>query len=270
MAKIAVCGKGGVGKTMLAALISHAIVGRGRRVIAVDADSNPTLGLALGFPANVVSSLQSIASLKPLIEERTGTMAEKAGAFFKLNPKVEDIPGTYAVSHGQIRLLEMGETQGANSGCACSENTFLKALFKHLAVKENESVVMDMPGGTEHFGRGTARAMDAILLVVEPGLRSLNTATRMMEMSRQMGVEHICCVANKISDSTDKDRVKNEISPVPIIEWVPWHPDVVASENRGESLYAASPFFVGIAERILNSVLDTNSKGQQSRAKSIC
>ena len=178
MSKIAVAGKGGVGKTTFSALLSYVLATGGETVYAIDADPNATLGQALGFPPDLLAQLVPIIDMKDLIEERTGARPGESGAYFRLNPRVDDIPARFSVSHRGIRLLEMGAVRGAGAGCVCPENTMVRALVSHLLLRERETVLLDMVAGLEHLGRGTAASVDAMFIVAEPGQRSLTRRGR--------------------------------------------------------------------------------------------
>ncbi len=153
MSKIAVSGKGGVGKTLFSSLLAYILAEEGRIVYAIDADPNPTLAQALGFPDELVKQVVPIVAMSDLIEERTGAKPGEYGAYFKLNPRVDDIPARFSVVYRGIHLMQMGSVKGAGMGCACPENTMLKALTTHLLLREKETVIMDMVAGLEHLGR---------------------------------------------------------------------------------------------------------------------
>ncbi len=176
MWKIAVSGKGGVGKTMFTSLLAYLLAEEGRVVYAIDADPDPTLAQALGFPTALAQQVVPIVQMADLIEERTGARPGEYGGYFKLNPRVDDIPARFSVAHRGIHLMQMGTVRGAGMGCACPENTLLKALVTHLLLRERETVIMDMVAGLEHLGRGTAGAVDVMFILSEPGKRSLDVA----------------------------------------------------------------------------------------------
>ncbi|MGD9338600.1 MAG: AAA family ATPase, partial [Syntrophobacterales bacterium] len=174
--KIAISGKGGVGKTTLSAFLCRWFGDQGHTVLAIDADPATNLGTALAIPG--ADSLPPITEMKDLIAERTGTQPGSMGGFFKLNPKVDDLPEKIAISDGNIRLMVMGGVQQGGSGCLCPENALLKTLVSHLILARGEIVIMDMAAGLEHLGRGTAQAVDRLIIVVEPGRRSIEVAQR--------------------------------------------------------------------------------------------
>ncbi len=176
MPKLAITGKGGVGKTTLTALLAYVYAQRGQDVIAIDADPAGNLGLAFGLTAEMDAQLKPIAEMEALIYERTGAQPGTIGGWFKLNPKVDDIPEHFSVTHRNIKLLRLGTVRGGGTGCLCPENALLRALVTHLLLRRDQTLLLDMEAGVEHLGRGTAAAVDAFIIVVEPGLRSLGTS----------------------------------------------------------------------------------------------
>ena len=198
--KLAVAGKGGVGKTTLVALLAREAVERGYRVLVVDADSDPNLAVTLGIAEPIVP----LADDEELVAERAGS-----GGFIRLNPTVEDIPARYTVERNGIRLLVLGGIRGGGTGCACPANTLLKALLAHLLVREDDVVLLDMEAGIEHLGRGTVRNVDALILVAESDRKALETAVRTVALAREIGIERVVAVANRVHDKEDSDRIRS-------------------------------------------------------------
>jgi CO dehydrogenase maturation factor len=184
--KIAITGKGGVGKTTLASLLSHLYKEDGRRVIAVDADPDANLASALGISREESAKIKPLADMAELIEERTGAKKGSMGGIFKLNPKVDDIPEGIGYHLNGIILLIMGKSKAAASGCYCPENVLLRRLLKHLVIERREVIIVDMEAGIEHLTRGTAESVDTFIVVVEPGQRSLQTAVQKMKTSSEI------------------------------------------------------------------------------------
>lgn len=203
--KIAITGKGGVGKTTLASLLAHLYAEEGKRVIAVDADPDANLASALGISREEAEKIKPITDMAELIEERTGVKPGSIGGMFRLNPKVDDLPEDIGYRLNGIILLTMGKLKAASSGCYCPENVLLRSLLKHLIIDRSEVVIVDMEAGIEHLTRGTAESVDAFIVVVEPGQRSMQTAKTVFEMAKNLGVQKVFVVANKVEDKRTSD-----------------------------------------------------------------
>lgn len=252
--KIAISGKGGVGKTTLAGLLAHVYAGRGRRVIAIDADPDANLASALGFSAETLARLKPIAELEDLIEERTGAKPGTYGAMFKLNPRVDDIPERYSVEERGIRLLVMGTVDKGGSGCVCPESVLLKSLVTHLLLREQEVLIMDMEAGIEHLGRATAGAVDAFIVVVEPGLRSIQTAQTVARLAQDIGVRRVYVVGNKIRDERDRQFILTNLPELPALGFLPLSPLAIEADLQGKAVFDMDPGLVQEAERIADEL----------------
>ncbi|MCX7805295.1 MAG: AAA family ATPase [Planctomycetota bacterium] len=239
--KLAISGKGGVGKTTVAALIARRLAASGRRVIAIDADPNANLGMALGVPK--AAKVTPLIEMEDLIAERTGAKPGAYGVYFKMNPLVEDIPDKfgYDVSDG-VRLMVMGGLKKGGSGCACPENSFLKALVEHLVLRRDEAVVMDMDAGVEHLGRGTARGVEAMLVVTEPGFRSLETAKRIARLARQIGVANVAAAGNKVRSEADRRLIEKEMEGIPLAGFLPYDEALLDCEREGRAVKETGDF----------------------------
>ena len=212
--KIAVGGKGGTGKTTLTALLALSFRKDGHEVIVVDADPDANLASTLGYPRP--EEITPIVEMKSLIEERTGAKPGGYGAYFKLNPRVDDVPDRFVTEHRGIKILVMGTVKEPAGGCMCPENVFLKELTAHLILYRDEVLIMDMEAGIEHLGRGTAKSMDAFLVVVEPSKQSIESGKRIIELARKLGIPRVVVVINKIDSEEDIDFVKNNLPPIGI------------------------------------------------------
>ncbi|WP_236014864.1 ATP-binding protein [Geomonas anaerohicana] len=208
--KIAITGKGGVGKTTFASLLCRAFANDGAKVVAVDADPDANFAAALGIPADRAAELQPVARMKELAEERTGASGGY-GSFFKLNPKVNDLPEKFCLEHDGVRFLWMGTLEQGGSGCACPESTLVKRLMGHLLLERDEVVVMDMEAGLEHLGRRTAESVDALVVVVEPGQRSLQTAQQIMRLAADVGIDEVYVVGSKVRDEEDRRLIEEAV-----------------------------------------------------------
>ncbi len=217
--KIAISGKGGVGKTTLSASLAAALALQDRLVIALDADPDSNLASALGVPDG--ESITPLADMHDMIAERTGTDGDLSG-YFKLNPKVDDIPEDYARKIGNIRLLVLGGIAKGGSGCICPATTVLKTLLLHLLVGRNDAIIMDMEAGIEHLGRATAQSMDALVLVVNDSRWSINTALRAAGLAGDLGMKKLFAVANRVTESTDIDAIAEKLGDIPLIGQIPF------------------------------------------------
>lgn len=233
--KIAVTGKGGVGKTTLSSVLSHLYASEGRRVIAVDADPDANLAAALGVPPSEAAKIRPIAEMTSLIEERTGAKPGSSGGIFKLNPRVDDIPEEFGYRLGNIVLLVTGKSKEAASGCYCPENVFLRRLLKHLVVNRDEVVIVDMEAGIEHLTRGTAEAVDAFVVVVEPGQRSIQTARTVRQMAKGLGVKKVFVVANKVRGAEDLAFIRSHLDGADLLGSIRFSHDIMESDIEGLS-----------------------------------
>jgi len=224
--KLAVAGKGGVGKTTLVALLAREATARGYRVLAVDADPDANLASTLGFPGPIVP----LADHEELISQRAGTVG-----FVKLNPTVDDIPDRYGIERDGIRLLVLGGIRRGGGGCACPANAFLRALLRHLILRRGEVVLVDMEAGIEHLGRGTAEGVHALLVVVEPDHRSLDTAARILRLAGELGLRRILAVGNKVRGPEDETYILEGLPQgLPPLAFLPFSEELWMTGRAGQ------------------------------------
>lgn len=233
--KIAVSGKGGVGKTTFASFLIKALADSGKRVLAIDADPDANLAQALG--AGNPQGIVPISQMKDLIEERTEAKIGSMGSFFKLNPKVDDLPEKLSVRIDGIRLMVMGGVKRGGGGCVCPESTLLKNLIRHIVLARDEAVVLDMEAGLEHLGRGTAMAVDRLVVVVEPGRRSIETAHQIRRLSGDLGVKRLSLVGNKIRSEQDRDFLVREMPGFHFLCFIPHRDDILEADLNGRPPY---------------------------------
>ena len=235
--KLAITGKGGVGKTTLTALLAQTYADMGRQVLAADADPSPCLAGALGFPPELRAQLHPIAEMDALIEERTGAKPGTVGGFFTLNPRVDDIPERFSVLHRGVRLLEMGSVELGGSGCICPEAAMLKTLFTHLLFRKDEMLLLDMYAGVEHLGRATVDFVDAMLVVVEPTRRSLGTAAQIKKLANDIGLMRLYLVGNKVRNEDEVKFLENETPGLPLLGCLPADLKVQEADRLGVPVY---------------------------------
>jgi len=210
--KIAISGKGGTGKSTISGLLAHYFKNDGYKVLAIDSDPDANLASALGIPPEIASTIIPISNQRKLIEERTGAKPRQFGQLFKINPVVEDIPDKFCLNFQGIKLLVMGAVRKGGSGCACPENVLLRSLLSEIILHHHEVVLVDMEAGIEHLGRGTAQAIDKMLIIVEPGWRSISTAQTIMKLAKEIGAFSFGIIGNKIQGEIQKKWLRGQFS----------------------------------------------------------
>ena len=252
--KIAVTGKGGVGKTTLAGTIARILAADGYKVLAVDADPDANLASALGIAPDVARGIVPIADMKELIEERTGTKAGTMGGFFKINPRVDDIPDELSVQLDGIRLMVMGTVKEGAGGCVCPESVLLRSLIRHLLLRRKEAVILDMEAGIEHLGRGTASAVDAMIVVVESGARSIRTADSIRKLATDIGIQRLFVVLNKVP-ATDMDEVLALLGDYEVIGSLPYSDQVRRADLDEAPPFERAPEYVAAVRDVVGNLL---------------
>jgi len=204
--KIAVAGKGGVGKTVVAGVLASFFAEKGFKVLAIDADPSPNLALTLGIPFDQASKIVPISENAGLIEQKTST---GIGGVYRLTFTVEDIIEKFSVqSPFHVNLLVMGTVRSAGGGCMCPANAVIRALLQHLLVERDEVIVMDMEAGVEHMGRGTAKHVEILLIVTDSSLKSLETARKIHGLAVEAGVKKVFVVGNKVLASGEAELIE--------------------------------------------------------------
>ena len=232
--KLAVCGKGGVGKTFIAGTLAQQFARQGHAVIAIDADSSPNLARTLGLSVNEASRILPVAENEDLIRLKTGT--DYSGVF-RLTFTVADIIADYAVkTPGGAGLLVMGTVKAMGSGCTCPAHSVIKALMRHLVVERDEIVILDMEAGIEHLGRGTAEHVDTLLVVTDANQKSRETAATIIRLARSSAIRDIRILGNRVASGRDKEILLSfaQENTVPLAAVISYDPVVADAGVTGE------------------------------------
>jgi CO dehydrogenase maturation factor len=256
--KIALAGKGGVGKTTISASLARYLGAKGERVFAIDADPNANLALSLGLSREQAAGIVPISEMRDLITERTGVEPGSVGAYFTVNPKVDDLPDRFKLEHEGVMFLQVGAIKEPSAGCYCPENALLKSLLMHLVLQRDETVILDMEAGFEHLTRGTAQAFDAMLIVVEPSLQSVVTATRIHALADKIGIRNVFYVGNLVRDEADRAFIEQELGDSVVLGYVSYSDEIRTAVREGRAPYDASPRLAvdiaGIWDAVLSHV----------------
>jgi CO dehydrogenase maturation factor len=264
--KLAITGKGGVGKTTLASLLASIYSTEGSKVIAIDANPDANLATALGISPEEARHITPISKLQELIEERTGAKPGSSGSFFKVNPKVDDIPERFSIQKDGIKLLVMGTVKGGGSGCLCPEGALLKSLVSHLVLSRSEVVIMDMDAGVENLGRGTAKGVDAFIIVVEPGQRSFQTALAIRDLAKDLGITKCYIVGSKTHNETERRFIRDNLPDFQVLGFINFHTEVAKADLLGKSVFETAPAAVAEVKDIkrrLEQVVSGKHIGQK-------
>jgi CO dehydrogenase maturation factor len=237
--KLAISGKGGTGKTTLAGILSHFFQRDGYGVLAVDADPDANLAAALGIPLEWQNKIRPISAQRHLIKERTGANPREFGQMFKLNPRVSDIPNDFSIDFQGIKLLVMGAVQKGGEGCACPENVLLKSLLSEIILHRKEVVIVDMEAGIEHLGRATAESIDRMLICIEPGSRSLDTARAIIRLGKEIGLQDFGIVGNKMHNKKQEDWIRNQFDEEMLFGFIPYSETIQEVDIQQKSLFEA-------------------------------
>jgi len=239
---MAIGGKGGVGKTTICAILARLFAEDNLDVLAVDADPNSNLCSAFGVPPK--KSPVPLIKMKELIAERTGTDKDSVGTYFRLNPKVNDLPDKYSLQVDGLKLLVLGGLTQAGGGCACPEGAFLKALLTYTILQRNEVVLVDLAAGPEFLGRASIQGIDVLIIVVEPGARSIETAINIERMAKKLGVKQVAVVLNKITDENQIEIIQSQLKDMVILASIRYNNRIQEADLQRKAVFQADPELV--------------------------
>jgi CO dehydrogenase maturation factor len=233
--KIAVSGKGGVGKTLLAGGLARGFAERKYKTIAIDADSSPNLALTLGLTAEEARKIKPISDNKELVESKTDS---GYSGVYNLNFKVDDIVRDYSVPTPLgVNLIVMGTVHSMGAGCMCAPTAVIRALLRYLVVEIDEAVVLDLEAGVEHIGRGTARQMDVLLIVADSNLKSLEIAKHIHDMALASGMTRLYLVGNRVMNDEQKVAIQSyaDKNGLQVLDFIPFDTKITESDMNGKT-----------------------------------
>ena len=210
--KIAISGKGGVGKTTIMALLAGELKKSGKDVLVIDADPSPHMAQTLGVKST--EGVKPIAEMTKLLVERSGKT--EGSPMYNMNPQVNDILEEFMLEHDGMKLMVLGAIQTGDKGCACPENNVLRRMLTKLLLSKDQVVLLDMEAGVEHLGRGTIAGIDHLLIVVIPSQSSIRTALKVKKLAEDVHIPKISFVGNKVADDEDKEFLVNGLPEAPI------------------------------------------------------
>ena len=229
---------------------------RGHNVLAIDADPDANLASALGIEEKVFLGLKPLAQMTEFIQERTAAKKGAYGSFFKINPRVDDIPDAFSIRKDGVRLVVLGYVPQGGGGCLCPENALLRSFLSHVFIERDEHVIVDMEAGLEHLGRGTTSYVDALIVVVEPGKRSLQTAKEVKRLASHIGVMRVFVVGNKVAGEDDKALIAGGLEDLKLIGFMSYNEKVIEADKKG-----VSPFDLdGGIRREVENIIDALSR----------
>jgi len=251
--KIAIGGKGGVGKTTVCSIWAQLFAQSGFDVLAIDADPDTNLAAAMGIPSDQVP--EPLIHMKELIGERTGTDRNAVGAYFRMNPEVSDLPEKYWLSVNGLKLLVLGGIKKAGAGCACSEGTFLRALLTHTILHRQEAVLVDLDAGVECMGRSSIEGIDVLVVVVEPGSRSLETAQNISQMAKSLNIRQVAAIANKITDGKQIEQISLQLGDIPLLTSIKSMPTIQESDMARTNVFQTEKELVYLLDEGKNKLM---------------
>lgn len=247
--KIAISGKGGVGKTTILALLARELRNSGKEVLVIDADPSPHMAQTLGIKNS--KEIIPIADMKKLLEERA--QKTPGSPFYQLNPQVDDLLKEFMIEYDQYKLMVLGAIQTADGGCACPENHVLRKMLKKLLLTANQIVLLDMEAGVEHLGRGTIAGADHLLVVVIPSRSSIRTAQKIQKLAKDVGIPKISFVGNLVQDEKDKQFLTDGLGEEPVV-FFPDSAEIRRAERKEEAVTSVQELLEHAPAKLVHAI----------------
>lgn len=229
--KIAISGKGGVGKTTITAILAAQLKEQQQKVLVIDADPSPHLARTLGIENP--EKITPVAEMTSLLTERAGKV--EGSPMYNLNPRISDLPEKFMLEKDGVKLMVLGAIQTAQGGCACPENTVLKRLLTKMLLSPTETVLLDMEAGVEHLGRGTIAGVDALLIVVIPSRSSIRTAEKIKKLAQDSGIPRTYFIGNQVEDQDDVTFLNERLSEN-LLNFFPSSRNIRKAERSGQAI----------------------------------
>jgi len=254
--KIAVSGKGGVGKTTVAASMVKAFASNNYKVYAIDADPDVSLGLTLGLPIEELKKLKPLIDMKEVIDGKSSG----GGLLFDLNPEVEDVIEEYSFKQGQVHFLRMGGIKQGGSACYCKENSFLNAVLNSLLFDQDEVVILDMSAGIEHLTRGTSEGVNLMIIITEPTKVSVQTARVVQQLAQDLGIKNIKILGNKVRHEKEEQFLQSQFSENELMGVIRFDENIWEKAMNTETGVLAEENLLPNMEEVYKSILEEVSK----------
>lgn len=252
--KIAISGKGGVGKTTIMALLAGELKKQGQKVLLIDADPSPHMAEALGI--RDAKKVKPIAEMGALLAERAGK--SQGSPFYNLNPEVNDLLRDFMLEQDGIRLMILGAVQTGEGGCACPENHVLRKMLKKMLLSADETVLLDMEAGVEHLGRGTVAGADCLLIVTIPSRSGIRTALKIKKMADDVGIPRVYFVGNLVQDEQDEQFLEQELGERPLV-FFPNSKAVRQAERKEQAIISINEGLDNAPGQLVRKVLSKRS-----------
>jgi CO dehydrogenase maturation factor len=239
MKKIAICGKGGSGKSSIVTLLANGLRKIGYRILVVDSDeSNPGLYRMLGFEDRPAPLLELVGGKTEVFQAFSEDTESPASVLTQDEIQTREIPLSYVAEKDRIRLVCIGKILQSLEGCACPMGALSREFLKRLSLQEDEVALVDMEAGVEHFGRGVETSVDSVLIVTEPSFDSLELTGKINTLATEVGIESAWTILNKITSEEIALRLRRKLEEkgIPVIGSIGYEPEIFQAGLEGRPI----------------------------------